>query len=196
MDLTWLGALLLTLAPGGPDARADAAVSAAREALRARLSVPASRIDLVDVAATRWNDSSLGCPEKGRVYAQVITDGHTVHLRVDDRTFDVRVAGGRAVVCEGAGSAAEPTQAARVTHLARRDLASRLGIAEDEVRVERVRPRTWPDGSLGCGGANPPADGQGEVQGFLLELTAGGRRYEYHADAERVVACAAARFIP
>ncbi len=196
MDLRWLGVLLLALAPAdGPDARADAAVRAAREALRSRLSVPASRIELVDVAATRWNDASLGCPEKGHVYAQVITEGHTVHLRVDDRTFDVRVAGGRALICEDADSAAEPT-ARRAAQLARRDLASRLGIAEDEVRVERVRPHTWLDDSLGCGGANPPPDAQTEIHGYVLELTAGGRRYEYHADAERVVACSLARFVP
>lgn len=196
MYLRWLGVLLLALAPAeGPDTRADAAVSAAREALRARLSVPASRIALVDVAATRWNDSSLGCPEKGHVYAQVVTEGHTVHLRADDRTFDVRVAGGRAVVCVGASGAAE-APAERAARTARRDLATRLGIAEDEIQVELVRPHTWPDDSLGCGGANPPPEARTEVRGFLLELAAGGRRYEYHADAEHVLACAATRFVP
>jgi hypothetical protein len=193
--------LLLAAAVGAtdkPGAAAEAAVRVAREALKARLSVPDSRINLVDVAAARWTDSSLGCPVKGHVYQPVVTEGHTVHLRVDDRTFDLRVAAGRAVVCEGPGGAAEQAvAAARLARLARRDLAVSLGLPEGEVHVEFVRPRTWTDGSLGCAPAGPPTGATlSEVRGFLLELTAGARRYEYHADTERIVRCAPAKPAP
>lgn len=192
MHFGWLGALLLALGPGagdGPDA--DAAVARAREALRARLGIADSRINLVDASAARWNDTSLGCPEKGQVYQPVLTQGHVVHLRVDDRTYDLRVTGERARVCEAAdGAAAQAVAAARVSRLARRDLAARLKLSESDVHVEFVRPRTWPDASLGCGAegslAAPADDG---VRGFLIELTAGGQRHEYHADTDRVVAC-------
>ncbi len=200
MKVVWLGVLLAALARAGDasDAGADAAVRVAREALRARLSVPDSRINLVDVAPARWSDTSLGCPEKGHVYQPAISEGHAVHLRVDDRTFDVRVAAGRAVVCEGPGGAAQQAvAAARLARLARRDLAGRLGLPQVEVHVEFVRPRTWTDAALGCQGASQPSSGTPrEVRGFLLELTAGGHRYEYHADTERVVPCDAAKPAP
>jgi hypothetical protein len=200
VKLTSLAALLVALAGAGesPEARTDAAVRVARETLRVRLSVPDSRINLMDVRPARWSDASLGCPEKGHVYAQVLTEGYTVHLRVDDRTFDVRVAGGRAVICQGPGGTAEQAvAAARLARLARLDLAASLGLPEAEVHVELVRPRTWTDDSLGCAPAGPPTGATPSgVRGFLLELTAGGRRYEYHADTERVVRCAPVKPAP
>lgn len=192
MHFGWLGVLLLAVGPGAGDGSdTEAAVARARAALRARLGVDDARLSLVDVSSARWNDTSLGCPEKGQVYQPVLTQGHVVHLRVDDRTYDLRVAGESARVCEAAdGAAAQAVAAARVSRLARRELAAKLGVEESQVHVEFVRPRTWPDASLGCGAegsAAAPADNG--VRGFLIELTAGGRRHEYHADADRVVAC-------
>jgi hypothetical protein len=72
--------------------------------------------------------------------------------------------------------------------MARQDLAQRLGISEKEVKTRSIRARTWPDPSLGC-----PKIGmmyaQVETPGYIIELTAGGKSYEYHADAKRVVTC-------
>jgi hypothetical protein len=59
------------------------------------------------------------------------------------------------------------------------DLASRLGVAVDAVAVVDARAVTWGDSSLGC-----PQPGmqylQRTVDGVLVILEAGGRRYEYH----------------
>jgi hypothetical protein len=59
------------------------------------------------------------------------------------------------------------------------DLAERLGIEPDAVTVAAAQAVTWPDGSLGC-----PEPGmmytQALVDGTLVVLEAGGRRYEYH----------------
>ena len=59
------------------------------------------------------------------------------------------------------------------------DLAGSLGIEPDAVTVVDARAVTWPDGSLGC-----PEPGmmytQVLVDGTLVVLEAGGRRYEYH----------------
>jgi len=177
----------LTADPG--DAGEDA-VTAAKGALARRLAVSEERIHLVDVAAQRWSDASLGCPAKDEVYARVVTEGHRVRLRLDDRTFDVRVAAGRAVVCEGGDTAvAEAAAVARLSRLARRDLSGRLGVAEADVRVEVVRPKRWPDASLDCAAAPVAVPTPGSVRGYLLELSSGGRRFEYRADAERVRGC-------
>lgn len=63
-------------------------------------------------------------------------------------------------------------------------------IAAADVRVSRVEVRHWPDASLGC----PQADMMYAAMitpGYLLELRAGGKTYEFHTDSVRtVVLCA------
>jgi hypothetical protein len=175
--------------PSDPSDPSDEAVAKARDAVARRLAVSEERVHLVDVTVRRWTDASLGCPRKGEVYAQVLTEGHRVKLRVDDRIFDVRVAGGRAMICEGADTAASQAAAvARLSRLARRDLATRLGVPEADVHVEVVRPSVWPDDRLGCA-VEPVTGSPAAVRGFVLDLLAGGHRYEYRADAERVRFC-------
>lgn len=181
---------VLAMAAVGAPGPGDDAVLAAKAAVARRLNVSEERIHLVDVAAQRWSDASLGCPRKEELYAQVMTEGHRVRLRVDDRTFDVRVAAGHALLCESAETAAtQAAAAARLSRLARRDLAGRLGIAEAEVRVEFVRAKAWPDAGLDCAATAVAPSAAGAVRGYALELSAGGRRYEYRADAERVRFC-------
>lgn len=71
---------------------------------------------------------------------------------------------------------------------ARKDLAQRLGIADDQIRVVSVQETDWPDASLGA-----PQQGQLYAQmmvfGYIITLEAGGRTYRYHSDdSTRVVA--------
>jgi hypothetical protein len=174
------------VAPGASDA--DEPVRLAKRAVQAKTQVAEERIAVVSAEGQHWNDASLGCPEKGQVYAQVATDGHRVRLRVDDRIFDVRVAGGEARICLGTtNDEPEPVAAARLYRIARKDLATRLAVVEKDIVVDFVRATTWPDASLGCKATSPaPRD---ERRGFLIQLSHGKRSYEYHADAERVVLC-------
>jgi hypothetical protein len=77
--------------------------------------------------------------------------------------------------------------AARLSELAQRDLASRLKVPVEKVKTT-LRPHTWPDASLGC----PKPDmsyAQMETKGFVIELEAGGKKYRYHSDMQRVVPC-------
>ncbi|MFN3928848.1 MAG: hypothetical protein ACK4OK_04345 [Thermoflexus sp.] len=68
----------------------------------------------------------------------------------------------------------------QVVELARQDLAARLGLPADEVRVIEARAVTWPDSSLGC-----PEPGRMYLQvltpGYRVILEARGQRYAYHA---------------
>lgn len=64
---------------------------------------------------------------------------------------------------------------------AKRDLARRLGVSEEEVSVRDVSEKDFPDMSLGA----PEADemsAQMISTGWQLDLEAGGRSYEYRAD--------------
>jgi hypothetical protein len=198
--MLWLQALLiLCLAPGteADDSGRNEAVRLARETLKAHLGVPDGRIHLLAAEPARWSDSSLGCPEKGKSYQPQLTSGYGVSLRVDDRTFDVRVAEGRAVVCQAARATpdgqSDAAAATRLYRAARRDLATRLKLEESEVRVASVRPRIWRDRSLGCTSApeaSAPAPPEG-IQGFAIELVARAKTYVYHSDLAQPVLCQA-----
>lgn len=73
--------------------------------------------------------------------------------------------------------------------LALSQAASRLGVSQADLRVERVEAREWPDASLGC-----PQPGvlyaQVLTPGFLVVVSAAGKQLEYHTDQQsKVVLC-------
>jgi len=75
-------------------------IDLARKDLTARLGVPIDRIAVVEVGDVEWRDTSLGCPEMGRIYAQVITPGKRIILAVDASTYKYHTdLSGRVVYC-------------------------------------------------------------------------------------------------
>lgn len=86
-------------APADPQKARLQAVGRAKVQLSLQLAVPESRMTLDSATAATWPDASLGCPEKGHMYAQVVTRGWVVRLRVADALHEVHVAGKRTVVC-------------------------------------------------------------------------------------------------
>ena len=77
----------------------EKAVAAAVQALSNELKIAADEIQVVSVEKVQFRDSSLGCPEEGMVYLQVITPGYQVLLRVEGETYDYRVSEQRMVLC-------------------------------------------------------------------------------------------------
>lgn len=77
----------------------EKAVTAAVQALSDELKIAADEIQVVSVENVQFRDSSLGCPEEGMVYLQVITPGYQVLLRVEGETYDYRVSEQRVVLC-------------------------------------------------------------------------------------------------
>jgi hypothetical protein len=172
----------------------QAAVSVARKALPAEARA-AGEPEMLSVEPRQWPDSSLGCPQRGLSYLQVITDGYVVKFAGAGGEQEVRVAGESAVICDQslAGVARRPGSASRVTNIeemqkqAVADLAARLNVPEDQIRVVRRIAQRWEDDSLGC--ASMQSSTRGVVAGFKLVLDSSGRRYTYHTDLARVMAC-------
>lgn len=75
-----------------------AVVELAKKDLAARLKVPESRITLALLEEATWNDSSLGCPQPGFMYMQVITPGYRIMLEVDGTQYEYHSDRGRNVV--------------------------------------------------------------------------------------------------
>jgi hypothetical protein len=161
------------------------------------LSVPVSELEIVQIEPVDWRDSSLGCPQPGMEYLQVITPGHIAVVRhASGSVHRVHMSGGGGFVCEERPEKAAtkgplrlPTfSQSQLEALARADLAYRLGAKADEVSVIRTRPVEWPDATLGCAKAQA-ASGSGASTGFVITLARRGREYTYHADLRQVIPC-------
>jgi hypothetical protein len=185
-------ALLATVAAMGPvPLTRESAIDEARKLVAQERALASGSLEVDLAVAETWPDAGLGCPEKGHVYAQVLSEGFRVVLRHDTDRFDVRVAPGRSVLC-GPRTArtvapSDLRAADKVQRLAKADLAQRLGVTPDTVRVEFLKTTTWPDAGLGCPGS--AAAEPKPTPGFELRLSHGQDRFSYHADHERVALC-------
>ena len=88
-------------------AQAEAAVTWARTDMAERLGIPRDEIEVVLLESVQWRDSSLGCPQPGMMYAQVITPGYRFVLSGGGELSEYHSAKGsdRAIVCSGGGMA-------------------------------------------------------------------------------------------
>ena len=182
-------------------AGAQAAADQARAEVAKQLRAQASEFTVVTVEPAQWSDSSLGCRKPNSMYQQVMSNGYVVVLERQGKRHHVNVAGTRAVICEPTtrlgGTVRRPMSARgleRVTTLARQDLANRLRMDVQQVRVANVEPRHWTDDNMNCtsGGGSPVAAapaGTVSAVGYRFALNASGRTYFYHTDLRSVRAC-------
>jgi len=63
-----------------PSPQTNPAVEAALAAAATRLGVARADLRVERVEAREWPDASLGCPQQGVLYAQVLTSGYLVVL--------------------------------------------------------------------------------------------------------------------
>lgn len=84
----------VTVPPG-----AEGLVEEARADLRERTGAESSAIALRSVESVDWPDSSLGCPEPDRLYAQVITPGYRIVVVVDSEEHEYHASTSRVVYC-------------------------------------------------------------------------------------------------
>jgi hypothetical protein len=85
------------------------ATQTAKEDLSRKLGLSPEEISLVSVEAVPWPDASLGCPQPGMMYAQVITPGFSIVLEAAGQTYDYHADERSLVVlCQGDGWDVEP----------------------------------------------------------------------------------------
>jgi hypothetical protein len=175
-------------------------VQLAIAALASEARMPATDIRVVRANPHEWPDTSLGCPQPGRVYLDVITPGYLIILEAHGRQFEYHTDRLRGVVhCDSNQPGATPGTS-EGTHTPMSDLPNpvRLAIAAladdrqlatSAIEVVAIEPTEWPNSSLGC-----PQPGRAYLQiitpGYRVVLAAGGQQYEYHTNnRDMVVRC-------
>ncbi len=77
------------------------AVTIAKEDLSKRLSVSTDQIEVVSAEPVSWPDGSLGCPQPGMMYTQMVVDGLRIRLRARGTIYEYHSGGNRApFLCE------------------------------------------------------------------------------------------------
>jgi hypothetical protein len=90
----------LVTADAQPEPTSDPAEQAASD-LAQRLNVDRSAILVMSVEDVTWSDSSLGCPEPGRAYLQVLTPGMRIRLSMEEKVYEYHSGrGGAPIYCE------------------------------------------------------------------------------------------------
>ncbi|MCY4080515.1 MAG: hypothetical protein OXF54_09745 [Caldilineaceae bacterium] len=155
-------------------------------------------ITVVSTEEVEWSDTSLGCQEPNKMYAQVITPGYKIVLEFGGNTYDYHTAAdpeGPLVHCTEDGTPASadltlPTQPVgemlmdddALTNLidrAKEDLVQATGAESDAISVVSTEEMEWSDSSLGC----PDPDtmyAQVITPGYLIVLESDGNTFNYH----------------
>jgi len=110
-----------------------------------------------------------------------ISEGHEASTgttnKIDRRILSQNV---KIVKNEASKSKEQNSPEKRMVIQAKKDLARRLSVKVDEIKLLEAREVTWPDSSLGC-----PQPGKVYSQvlqgGLLIRLEVGGRMYFYHS---------------
>jgi hypothetical protein len=79
----------------------DKALAAAIADLAEQTGLSPNDIELVSMEAVEWSDASLGCPQEGFMYAQVITPGFLIILEGQGQQYEYHTdQAGNVVRCE------------------------------------------------------------------------------------------------
>lgn len=176
-------------------------------ALREHLNDDQSDIELIKMSTITWPDASLGCARPGLKYSQGLISGYQVELKANNEDYNVHVAQKRAFVCTDNKKkfiVPPPKTGKKVgldgghmSELAKQDLASKIGVNVNAIKVLSSTPVTWPNKNLACDNTvtkegktrnNQPTTAG--VDGYRIVLANKGRQFVYHSDEfSRVMAC-------
>jgi hypothetical protein len=80
----------------------EAAIAAAVADLTTTQGLPPDQLTVLSVTATDWPDTSLGCPQEGMMYAQVITPGYLIILQAQGQQYEYHTnqTGQNVILCQ------------------------------------------------------------------------------------------------
>lgn len=84
-----------TPTPTPSNLEAEQIVLQAKQDLAKQLSISIDQISLVEAQEVTWPDSSLGCPQPGMMYLQVLVDGYLIRLRASGKVYEYHSGGNR-----------------------------------------------------------------------------------------------------
>jgi hypothetical protein len=116
--------------------------------LQERKGIATEEITIERAEAVVWSDGSLGCPQPGMMYLQVLTPGYLVVLRVGEDLYNTTLARAEALSCANGVCRGDPAARGR-----RRPALGRIGrtqICTDQHRCDSVSFR-WIWQSSGSG---------------------------------------------
>jgi hypothetical protein len=116
-------------------------IEAARLDLARRLDIGTDVVVLLGAEEVTWSDSSLGCPQPGKVYLQVLIEGALIRLRFDDDDYSYHSGEGlEQFLCEGRSeSSNSPIGYDAFVDQARHDLAQRTAVAPEDIVLISVQ---------------------------------------------------------
>ena len=177
-------------------------IERATEDLIQATSAESDAISVVSTEEVEWSDTSLGCQEPNKMYAQMITPGYLIVLESDGNTYDYHTGidpEGPLVHCTEDGTPASaaltlPTESVGVIIMdegaltllierAKDDLVQTTGAESDAISVVSTEEVEWSDSSLGC----PDPDAmyaQVITPGYLIVLESDGNTFNYHTGAD------------
>ena len=85
------------------DPKAERMIQLARESLAKQFYISEDEIRLATVKSVLWPDASLGCPEPGVIYAQVVTPGFQILFKANGKSFTYHTDETEQVVLCGVG---------------------------------------------------------------------------------------------
>jgi len=174
-----------------------AAIELARDTLISQKKLLLRNLTLESSQAMQWPDSSLGCPQPGMMYAQVLTSGFQVTFSEapSGHIHYVHIGNGRAVVCDKTASTRSQTeknlhfgQRWQQSQKAQQLLADRLSVDRNEIRIVGARSMdSKKAGSLCVGKINKGEPATSQIQ--VIELNHRNQVYRYGVINNRLVAC-------
>ncbi len=78
----------------------DNMIQQARADLSRRLGITATAITVARTESVEWRDSSLGCPQPGYMYTQVITPGYLIVLQANGQDYEYHAGLSNVVFCQ------------------------------------------------------------------------------------------------
>ena len=175
-----------------PTANELANIELAKNTLAKQEKIDVNTLQVESVNTVQWPDSSLGCPEPGMMYGQMITPGYQITL-IDSTSKTrhlVHTGKGYAVICKTLDSAPLKTeknlrfgQRWQLSQEAQKLLAARLSITKNAVRI--VGTSTVPSNSANC--KNIPTTNLQEIQ--IIKLSFNGTPYQYAVINNQLVFC-------